>query len=257
MIIAYVSIISFSSYFYFHGVHILAYNGFLCLVLFIIFGIASYFTSKLVWLYRLAVLTTFHAFYFEVLFTGGALSPALMELIIPPIIAFFYRPMRDRYVFMAMAVLCILSIWPLSSLNYTKNYFPPEFAIQFHMIAVIFVLGVLAMYIYLYRRALDEKRKAIANDAYAYLAEKFKSIGVKVSSIDQEELANSLLLKKGIKKGTTTIKNGGNLSNRRKKGVRRSQLPRGRYRGGQRRARRAEIQSPSRYQELARPGRRI
>ena len=191
MIIAYVSIISFSSYFYFHGVHILAYNGFLCLVLFIIFGVASYFTSKLVWLYRLAVLTTFHAFYFEVLFTGGALSPALMELIIPPIIAFFYRPIRDRYLFMAMAVLCILSIWPLSSLNYTKDYFPPEFQIQFHMISVIFVLGVLGMYIYLYRRAFDAKRKSLKNSFSELQATSQKLI-------ESEKMASLGMLSAGV-----------------------------------------------------------
>ena len=191
MIIAYVSIISFSSYFYFHGVHILAYNGLLCLVLFIIFGVASYFTSQLLWLYRLAVLTAFHAVYFQVLFTGGALSPALMEFVIPPIIGFFYRPTRDRYLFMIVAVICILSFWPLSSLHYTKDYFPPEFQVQFHMIAVIFVLGVLAMYIYLYRRALDEKRKALKNSFLELQATSQKLI-------ESEKMASLGMLSAGV-----------------------------------------------------------
>ena len=86
MIFAYSSTLSFSVYFYMHEVYILAYNGFFCLSLFFIFGVASYFTKSLLWLFRLSVLTAFHAFYFEVFFTGGVLSPALPQFIIPPII---------------------------------------------------------------------------------------------------------------------------------------------------------------------------
>lgn len=163
MIIAYISTFSFTLYLYVHKVYILAYNGLFCFALFVIIGIASYFTSKRTLLFRLSVLVAFHAFYFKVFFTGGALSPSLAEFIVPPAIAFFYKPVRDRYFFIILAILCIISMWPLTILGYVKNYFPKECAIENSILSTLFVFSIVGLYIYIFRQSIAKKNRQLKN----------------------------------------------------------------------------------------------
>lgn len=161
MLIAYASTLSFSLFFYVHDVQILAYNTFFCFGLYLVFTGISFFTKRRTTLFRLSILTAFYAFYFQIYFTGGVLSPSLAELIIPPVLAFFYRPVRDRYYFMILSVVSAASMWPLTTEGFTRDYFPQECQMESSMFSTLFVFGIVGLYTYLYRKSLSQRNKEL------------------------------------------------------------------------------------------------
>jgi signal transduction histidine kinase len=72
---------------------------------FIALGLAINITNKLLILFRLSILVSLTAFTLQILLTGGIHSPSMPQLMIIPILALFYKPKFDRYLFLVLTIL--------------------------------------------------------------------------------------------------------------------------------------------------------
>ncbi len=161
MMSAYTSTLGFGTYYFIADIpeiYIPTYSAFF---LFVIFGIGSYFTHNLVTLFRLSIILASIAFYNQIFFSGGITSPALFEFIIPPLLAFFYRPVLDRYIFMVVSFLAMISFLPLHHYGVTKSLLPASFHPSHSIICATFVFAIVAIYTVLFRSAIVEKNKKL------------------------------------------------------------------------------------------------
>lgn len=163
MISAYVSTLWFGSFYYAVDVPEVYLPTFGAFFIFIIFGIVSFFSRGLVTLFRLSILVATLAFYNQAFFTGGILSPALFEFVIPPLLAFFYRPVIDRYIFMGISIVALLSFYPLTLYGYTESLVNTEYLITQSLFCGVFVFGIIAIFSVLFRMALVVKNEQIGN----------------------------------------------------------------------------------------------
>lgn len=161
MISAYVSTAVFGSFYYYAGIPKLYIPTFGAFALFILFGILSFFSISLVWLFRLSIITALGAFFNQIFYTGGILSSGIAEFVIPPLLAFFYRPIHDRYIFMVLSALCMIGMYPLTNLGYTQNLLPGHFANTHALACVVFVFTIVSIYTFLFRNALMVKNKKL------------------------------------------------------------------------------------------------
>lgn len=162
MISAIVSTFVFGAYYFTAGIPQLYKPTFAAFALFILYSFISFYTKrKLVALFRISVLTTFLAFFNQIYFTGGALSSAVLGLLIPPLLAFFYRPIVDRYFFMTLSGLSLVVMFILTSLGYTPNLLPARLAVQHGALCASFVFIIVTVYTFLFRNALMVKNKKI------------------------------------------------------------------------------------------------
>lgn len=191
MISAYVSTVGFGTFYLFADIpqiYIPTYSAF---GLFVLFGVISFFTRGLVALFRLSISIATLAFYNQAFHTGGIQSPAVFEFVIPPLLAFFYRPILDRYIFMGISFLAMLSFWPLSSHGIVENLLPPDLSIIHAGLCGIFVFLIVAIFSVLFRTALVMKNKQIG-DSMKQLQETTQKL------IESEKMASLGVLSAGV-----------------------------------------------------------
>ena len=147
MITACISTLVFGGYYFKAGIAELYVPTLSAFLLFAIYSALSFLPSvSLVWLFRVSVVTTLVAFYNRVYFTGGIQSHALMEFVIPPLLAFFYRPVRDRYIFMVISAACLISMYPLTNSGYAKDLLPSTFGNTHALMCAIFIYTIVSIY---------------------------------------------------------------------------------------------------------------
>lgn len=161
MISAYASTLSFGLYYYFIGAYLIAYAAGIAFILFCIFGLISFVYRNLVLLFRLSIATSLGTFFIQVMYTGGVQSPSMAEFIIIPLLSFFYKPKRDRYVFLVLSFLCILLMWPLTELGIAKNILHSSDRGLNSLFVQIFVFSIVAIFTFLFRYASTVKNKKL------------------------------------------------------------------------------------------------
>ncbi len=158
---AYVTSIGFGMYYYsLVGSGILFQNCMAAFSIHLLVGITSFFTNRLVFLFRVSILVALGAFFVQTYYTGGALSPSLSQFVIVPILALFY-PGKDRYFFLVGSIVCVVFLLILTVQGRVENLIPPEYITTNNAIVTIFVFFIITVYSFLHRAVLSKKNQEL------------------------------------------------------------------------------------------------
>jgi len=194
LVFSYVMALTFGIFYHTAGINQLVL---LCAIVFLLniaLGVSSFFIENLVILFRLSILIVLAAFSIVTFTTGGVGSPAIAELVTPPLLAYFYRPTKDRYYFMVFAALLIISFWPLTIYGITMNLMPMEYEMVHSFIVIIFVFSVVTIYSFLFRKELAKKNRQLfiamsdqkKTTKKLIQSEKLASLGVMLAGVGHE-----------------------------------------------------------------------
>lgn len=100
---------------------------------------------------------------FQIFYTGGIYSPSLLELVIPPLLGYFYRPIRDRYIFMGISAVCIVIMWLLTHLGVTENLVEAPYQTTNSLLANAFTFLIVMIFALLFRRTLARRNRQLSN----------------------------------------------------------------------------------------------
>ncbi|WP_370088423.1 sensor histidine kinase [Ekhidna sp.] len=191
MISAYASTLVFGGFYYTADIPELYWPTFIAFFLFVFYGILSFFSIGLVALFRLSIITALLAFLNQIFYTGGVLSPALVELLIPPLLAYFYRPIYDRYIFMIVSAVVMIIMYPLTEAGYTSNLIPEVYENSHGILCALFVFTIVSIYSFLFRNALVIKNQKLG-DSMKQLQETTHKL------VESEKMASLGMLSAGV-----------------------------------------------------------
>lgn len=158
-------------------------------------GFSYNFTGNMVLLYRIGIVTVAVAFTALTMLTGGAESPAFLHLLITSILSFFYKPVKDRYIFTALTIALGIAIIVMSLTDvFIVNTIYPEYQQLFAVSAHLYFGAVFFSFIYIFSFAVRHINRKLT-DSYDELkaatqklveSEKMASLGQLMAGLAHE-----------------------------------------------------------------------
>ena len=186
--------VGYSVLFHQCGIDFVSSSAAILALLYFLYVIAGFLTKRITLLFRLGVLTLEATFFIYSFYTGGIQSSYVYGFIIPSLIPFFYKPHFDRYLFIGLSLLCVISQFYLSQLGLAQNLLAEKDQLIHSFIVVLLVFLTVYTYILLFRQVVIQKNRKLSqmlkeqNETNQKLiqSEKMASLGVLSAGVAHE-----------------------------------------------------------------------